>query len=111
MVSNHNEGYAATFAMKRTFGSCMCVSAMSLMMSCSTNTPVSAPHSRIVFPTVPTPVLELCTDDTLSRTDYINVPIVRFAGSKIELNGAQWSEQELLEWAQGRYKSLPEEAL
>ncbi len=57
------------------------------------------------------PSSELCRDDTHNRTDYINVPLVRFVGSTIELNGAPSSEGELLDWAQKRYRNMAEQVL
>lgn len=57
------------------------------------------------------PVREVCTDDTLSPTDYFNVPIARFAGASIELNGREVTPDGLYEWAQKHYKHKAERAL
>jgi hypothetical protein len=79
------------------------VSALCLMTGCSSKSKVEvSPQVR---------VQELCTDDTLSRTDYVNVPLVRVVGPRIELNGAPVPERELLDWAQKKYRNLPELAL
>jgi hypothetical protein len=64
-----------------------------------------------MFEEVQNPLRELCTDDTLSRTEYVNVPLVRMEGTKIALNGASVSAKDLLDWAQKKYKNLPEQAL
>jgi hypothetical protein len=56
------------------------------------------------------PIKELCTDDTFSRTAYINAPFVQFQDSAIRLNGAAASELQLKEWAQRKYSRLPEQA-
>lgn len=56
-------------------------------------------------------VAEMCTDDTGSRTEYFNVPNVRFEGSRILLNGTTTSANDLLAWALKKYTNLPEQAI
>jgi len=69
------------------------------MLNCSSKPSLETPPQiRVVFEPVSDPVRELCTDDSSHRTDYINVPLVRFAGSTMELNGVSLSEPELLDW-------------
>lgn len=60
---------------------------------------------------VKNPVRELCTDDTLSPTEWINVPLARFAHSSLELNGRTISEQRLVDWAERYYKTKTERGL
>jgi hypothetical protein len=82
------------------------------MLSCSSRPPLeTTPQVRVVFEPVTDPVRELCTDDSSHRTDYINVPLVRFIGSTMELNGVPSSERELLDWAQKKYPIMAEQAL
>jgi hypothetical protein len=89
-----------------------CILTLCLIPSCSPNPPLElSPQVRVVFQPVSDPVRELCTDDTLNRTDYINVPLVRFVGSTIELNGTPSSAGELLDWARKKYKNTAEQAL
>lgn len=66
---------------------------------------------RLVYQSVANPVREMCTDDTESRTEYFNVPVVRFEGSIIRLNGLVTSANDLREWALRKYKNLPEQAV
>jgi hypothetical protein len=88
--------------------------ALCVTLGCSSKAPQepsAQPQVQVVFQAVQDPALEMCRDDTLSPTDHFNVPLVRFVGSTIELNGAQSSETELLEWAQKKYKNMAEQAL
>lgn len=79
---------------------------------CSPRTPLAPPaQDHVMLQPVQDPSSELCRDDTHNRTDYINVPLVRFVGSTIELNGAPSSEGELLDWAQKRYRNMAEQVL
>ena len=83
-----------------------------LMAGCSPKAPlVNSPKVRVVFETIQDPLQELCRDDTLGQIGYINVPLVRFARSTIELNGVASSERELLDWAQKRYPKMAEQTL
>jgi hypothetical protein len=42
------------------------------------------------------PIGEMCTDDSESRTEYFDVPVVRFEGPRILLNGVTTSANDLL---------------
>lgn len=67
--------------------------------------------AEVPYLSVANPVAEMCTDDTGSRTDYFNVPNVRFEGSRILLNGTTTSANDLLAWALKKYTNLPEQAM
>jgi hypothetical protein len=112
-VSKHEESSSTSSEMKKTSAISICASVLCLMPACSERAPLSkvSPQVRVAFETVQNPAQELCTNDTLSRTDWVNVPLVRFAGSTIELNGALSSEHELLDWAQKKYRNMAEQAL
>ena len=100
------------FNVRKAPGLYLCILVLCLMVSCSSKAPhESSPQVQVVFQTVQDPAREMCRDDTLSPTDHFNVPFVRFAGSTIELNGAQSSETELLDWAQKKYKNMAEQSL
>jgi len=82
------------------------------MLNCSSKPSIEiAPQAQVVFEPVTDPVRELCTDDSSHRTDYFNVPLVRFVGSAMELNGRPSSDRELLDWAQKKYPKMAEQAL
>jgi hypothetical protein len=100
--------YRSIAAIRRALGAL----ALCFLAGCSSKAPLAAPPEvQVVFQPFQGPSSELCRDDTHNGTDYINVPLVRFVGSKIELNGAQSSEAELLDWAQKKYKNMAEQAL
>ena len=83
-----------------------------LMLGCSSTPRLEiAPQVRVAFQPVPDPSRELCTDDTHNRTNYVNVPLVRFEGSTMELNGVPSSESKLLNWAREKYKNMAEQTL
>ena len=107
-----SRGNVNHFRWAATTGQALGVLALCLVAGCSPKTPLAV-HSQVhvVFQSVQDPSSELCRDDTHSRTDYIAVPLVRFVGSKIELNGGQSSEAELLDWAQKKYKNMAEQVL
>jgi hypothetical protein len=65
----------------------------------------------VPYQAVANPIWEMCTDDTGSRTEYFNVPVVRFEGPRILLNGVTTSADDLLAWAQKRYSKLAEQAV
>jgi hypothetical protein len=110
VVSNDWETSQAD--MSRLAGTRICISALCLLAGCSSKSKVEEhPRAKVMFQEVQNPQRELCTDDTLSRTEYINVPLVRLTGTTIALNGLSVSERELLDWAQKKYKNLPEQAL
>jgi len=90
----------------------VCVSTLYLTLNCSSKPSTEiTPKAQVVFEPVTDPVRELCTDDSSHRTDYFNVPLVRFVGSTMELNGRPSSDRELLDWAQKRYPKMAEQAL
>jgi hypothetical protein len=66
---------------------------------------------QVLYRPVANPTAEMCTDDTESRTDYFNVPVIRFNASRIELNGASTTANDLLTWAVAKYANLPEQAV
>jgi hypothetical protein len=100
------------FNARKTPGVYMCILVLCLMVGCSSRAPHEpSPQVQVVFQNVQDPALEMCRDDTISPMDHINVPVIRFVDSTIELNGAQSSETELLDWAQKRYKGMAEQAL
>jgi hypothetical protein len=62
------------------------------------------------FEQVKNPEGEVCRDDTLSPTEWVNVPLARFTDT-IELNGRLMSEQDLQHWANTYYRNKAERAL
>jgi hypothetical protein len=66
---------------------------------------------KVTYRSVANPLLEMCTDDSESRTEYFNVPVVRFEGSAIRLNGKSTSANDLQDWAMRKYRNLPEQAV
>jgi len=70
----------------------------------------AAPSSALFVP-VPDPVHELCTDDTYSRTDWFNQPVVKFSGRALELNGRAATIEALREWAREYYEHKIERLL
>jgi len=84
----------------------------SVVLGCwKANTPRETQGAQVPYEFVANPVGEMCTDDTESRTEYFNVPVVRFEGSRIELNGTATSANDLREWALKKYANLPEQAV
>jgi hypothetical protein len=71
----------------------------------------TAQVTQVPYRPVANPIAEMCTDDTESITDYFNVPVIRFEGPRIELNGTSTSANDLLTWALKRYTNLPEQAV
>ena len=70
----------------------------------------AAPLSALFVP-VPNPVHELCTDDTDSRTEWFNQPVVKFSGRAMELNGRAATMEALREWAREYYEHKIERLL
>jgi hypothetical protein len=66
---------------------------------------------QVSYRPVANPITDMCTDDTLSRTDYFNVPVVRFEGSGIQLNGTPTSATDLLAWALKEYVNRAEQVM
>lgn len=102
---------AKATAMNRLAVVCCCLSALFLMPGCSQPAGVSAAQVRLVYQQVQDPVRELCTDDTMSITQYVNVPLVRFVGTTINLNGNAVSQEQLVTWTEHNYRNLAEQAL
>jgi hypothetical protein len=85
---------------------------MCVVDGCSSNSPaVGARQPTVTCVQVKNPERELCTDDSLSPTEWINVPLARFAHSSLELNGRNVSEQGLLDWAEQYYTAKAERGL
>lgn len=85
---------------------------LALTVGCSHRQPLKATQQvKVVFEPIPHIIQELCTNDTLSRTDYINVPVVRLTDSKIVLNGSAISETELLDWGTKKFANSAEQYL
>lgn len=53
----------------------------------------------------------MCRDDTLSPTEWFNVPFAVFSAGTVHLNARAASEQELNAWANQYYKAKAERAL
>jgi hypothetical protein len=68
-------------------------------------------ETRVPYLAVANPIREMYTDDSESRTEYFDVPVVRFEGPRILLNGVTTSANDLLTWAQKRYTKLAEQAV
>ena len=89
-----------------------CCLAFSVFTGCRKETVTEGSQApRVLYRPVADPTAEMCTDDSESRTDYFNVPVIRFDGSRIELNGTSTTANDLLTWAVGRYTNLPEQAV
>ena len=71
--------------------------------------PIAPPH--VSFIPVEDPVSQLCTDDTRSRTEWFNVPVVRFSGAAIDLFGRTATTKNLQDWGMKYYQSKAERAL
>ena len=65
----------------------------------------------VSFIPVDDPVSEMCYDDTHSRTEWFNVPNVRFSGNAIVLNGRTTTANDLREWAKKYYEHKVERGL
>jgi hypothetical protein len=95
----------------------ICVLAVCFWAGCSSKSavPISktspVARQRISFIPVKDPVRELCTDDTLSRTEWINVPVVRFSGTAINLLGHTATPKDLQDWAMKYYEDKAERGL
>ena len=70
---------------------------------------MASPH--VSFIPVEDPISQLCTDDTLSRTEWFNVPVVRFSGTAIVLFGRTTTTHDLQEWAKDYYEHKVERGL
>ena len=66
---------------------------------------------HVSFIPVKDPVIQLCTDDTLSRTDYFNAPVAKFSGTTIDLFGRTATTKDLEEWAAKYYEHKVARAL
>lgn len=98
--------------MRKILGVFVCVSTLCVILNCSSKPSIEiAQQAQVVFEPVTAPARELCTDDSSHRTDYVNVPLVRFVGSSLELNGRPSSDRELLDWAQEKYPKMAEQVL
>ena len=75
--------------------------------------PPSNPAAQlsVLFVPVLNPVRELCTDDTLSRTEWFNQPVVKFSGRAIELNNTAATMETLRDWARKYYEHKVERVL
>lgn len=71
--------------------------------------PIAPPH--VSFIPVEDPISQLCTDDTMSRTEWFNVPVVRFSGAAIDLFGRTTTPHDLQEWAKKYYEHKVERGL
>ena len=71
--------------------------------------PITPLH--VSFIPVEDPVSQLCYDDTLSRTEWFNAPVVRFSGPTIDLFGRKATTKELQDWAKEYYEHKVERAL
>jgi hypothetical protein len=92
-----------------TFACCM---VSGTATGCRQKTPIERTQEpQVPYQAVANPIWEMCTDDTGSRTEYFNVPVVRFEGPRILLNGVTTSADDLLAWAQKRYSKLAEQAV
>jgi hypothetical protein len=67
--------------------------------------------NTITFRQVQNPAQEMCRDDTLSPTEWFNVPVAVFTASTVQLNGKVSSERQLASWARHYYKTKAEKAL
>lgn len=85
---------------------------MCALDACSSKSPMTDERQpAVTYVQVKNPERELCTDDTLSPTEWINVPLARFAQSGLELNRRNVSEQGLLDWAEKCYRTKAEKGL
>ncbi len=71
--------------------------------------PIAPLH--VSFIPVEDPISQLCTDDTLSQTEWFNVPVVRFSGTAIDLFGRTTTTHDLQHWAKKYYEHKVERAL
>lgn len=81
--------------------------------SSSSSSPATTPNPplHVSFLPVENPVNVMCTDDTLTRTEWFNVPVVRFSGSTIKIFGRTVTTQELQDWATKYYYNKAERGL
>jgi hypothetical protein len=75
----------------------------------ATTSPIAPLH--VSFIPVEDPICQLCTDDTLSRTEWFNVPVVRFSGGAIDLFGRTTTARDLQDWAKEYYEHKVERGL
>lgn len=75
----------------------------------ATSSPAAPLHASFI--PVENPVRELCTDDTLSQTEWFNHPVVRFSGTAIDLNARAVTTKELHDWASKYFERKAERAL
>ncbi|MGA7460704.1 MAG: hypothetical protein WBW69_10785 [Candidatus Korobacteraceae bacterium] len=88
------------------------LAALCVLAGCSSKSRLADEREPTVsYVQVKNPERELCTDDTLSPVEWINVPFARFANSSLELNGRTVSEQELRDWAAKYYRTKVERGL
>ena len=88
------------------------LAALCVLAGCSSKSRLADERQPTVrYVQVKNPDRELCTDDTLSPMEWINVPLARFANSSLELKGRTVSEQELLDWATTYYRTKVERGL
>jgi hypothetical protein len=91
--------------------------AVCLWGGCSSKSSLPAPKASPTAPLhvslipVENPVDQLCYDDTLSRTEWFNVPIAKFSGTAIDLLGRPATTKDLQHWATGYYEHKVERAL
>lgn len=94
----------------------LCGMALSILVGCSPKSPTtpntgSLTPLHVKFISVDNPVAEMCTDDTLTRTEWFNVPVARFSGTAITIFGRGTTAQELQDWAKKYYERKIERAL
>jgi len=70
----------------------------------------TAPASMQFVP-VQNPVRELCTDDTLSHTEWFNHPVVVFSGNVIQVGGQAATLESLRESASKYYEHKAERVM
>jgi len=84
---------------------------------CSSKPSVPAPQQHLAAPLhalfipVENPVGEMCRDDTFSLTEWFNVPVARFAGTAINLNGRDVTADGLYGWAEKYYERKSDRVL
>jgi len=111
-LSPESFGYKSRSASKLTAITTAFLIALGNVIGCrNENGTQGTAEVQVSYRAVQNPVSEMCTDDSESRTEYFNVPLVRFDGPRISLNGRPTSASELLAWAQAKYTNLPEQAV
>ena len=79
--------------------------------SASTKKAIPTASPQISFILVEDPVNQLCYDDTASRTEWFNAPVVRFSGDTIDLFGRPGTPKDLEDWVSKYYEHKVERAL